>query len=82
VIEVGSVGFVLTFILDQFVCLINLIPTTRDQKIRLEHVLIPYRILARAYDVTYEEALDQSPFEKAFPNSVTEGASLNLNLFS
>jgi hypothetical protein len=34
---------------------------------RLEHVLIPYRILARAYDVTYEEALDQSPFRKSLP---------------
>jgi hypothetical protein len=38
--------------------------TTRDQKMRLEHILIPYRILAWVYDVTYEEAFDQSPLRK------------------
>jgi hypothetical protein len=38
--------------------------TTRDQKVCLEHVLIPYRILAWVHDVTYEEALDQSSLGK------------------
>ncbi len=54
VIEVGSIGISLILIVDQLVCLINLIPKTRDQQVRLEHVLIPHRILARIYDVAYE----------------------------
>ena len=63
-IEVDSVGFVLTLVFDQLAYLINLVLATDDQEVGTKHILIPDWIFVRAYDVTYEEALDESAFRE------------------